>query len=167
MPKASPWEGGFGAVQTVEGFPLGGSCRRRRLMRGQVWNSFPFIATSSGSLRSPPSGPFGLRPFPHTVGNHPSRGRLWCGADCRRLPPGGKLSPQATDEGAGLGWLSIRRHLIRPFGPPSPQGEGFRGCVANLQTPIYPPSHHKATPVRQCRTGVKNENRNFTCAPWS
>ena len=24
-------------------------------MRGQVWNSFPFIATSSGSLRSPPS----------------------------------------------------------------------------------------------------------------
>lgn len=34
------------------------------------------LPTSSASLRSAPSGPFGLRPFPHTVGNHPSRGRL-------------------------------------------------------------------------------------------
>ena len=52
------------------------------------------------------------------------------------FPLGGELSAKQTDEGAGLGWLSIRRHLIRPFGPPSPQGEGFRGCIANLQTQI-------------------------------
>ena len=39
--------------------------------------------------------------------------------------PKKRLSPRAADEGAGLGQLSLRRHLIRPFGPPSPQGEGF------------------------------------------
>ena len=48
-------DGKLGFVGIAKGFPLGGSCLRSRLMRGQVWNSFPFIATSSGSLRSPPS----------------------------------------------------------------------------------------------------------------
>ena len=62
LTKPSTWEGGFGAVQTAEGFPLGGSWHGRAV----------------------------------------------------------------TDEGAGPGQLSVRRHLIRPFGPPSPQGEGFQ-----------------------------------------
>ena len=78
---------------------------------------------SSESLPTLLSAP---QTFPHTVGNHPLRGRLWHGADCRRLPPrGGSWHGEAvTDEGARLGWLSFRRHLIRLFGSPSPQGEG-------------------------------------------
>ena len=65
LTKPSTWEGGFGAVQTAEGFPLGGSWHGRAV----------------------------------------------------------------TDEGAGPGQLSVRRHLIRPFGPPSPQGEGFQNVL--------------------------------------
>ena len=65
-------------------------------------------------------------------------GEFGCGADYRRLPLGGKLSPQATDEGAGLGQLSLCCHLIRPFGPPSPQGEGFGSLHP---PPPLPPSH--------------------------
>ena len=91
----------------------------------------------------------------------PVGGRLWCGADCRGLPLGGKLSAKQTDEGAGLGWLSIRRHLIRPFGPPSPQGEGFRGCVANLQTPIYEPERSPSSPKNLNALRVVNSS---TCS---
>ena len=46
----------LGFVGIAKGFPLGGSCLRSRLMRGQVWNGFPFIATSSG-----PSGHLPLK----------------------------------------------------------------------------------------------------------
>mgnify|MGYP004660580575 CR=1 FL=1 len=52
--------------------------------------------------------------------------------DCQRLPLGGKLSAKQTDEGVGLEQLSVHRHLIRPFGPPSPQGEGF-GTVQTVE----------------------------------
>ncbi len=78
------------AVETAEGFPPRGSCLRSRLMRGQVQDSFSFVATSSGPSGHLPALLSATQTFPHTVGNHPSRGRLWCGADCRRLPPRGK-----------------------------------------------------------------------------
>ena len=76
----------------------------------------------------------------------PLGGRLWCGADCRGLPLGGKLSAKQTDEGAGLGWLSIRRHLIRPFGPPSPQGEGFTPPSPPPWRPWPPPFSPSSAP---------------------
>ena len=58
------------------------------------------------------------------------------------FPLGGSWHGGAvTDEGAGPGQLSVRRHLIRPFGPPSPQGEGFQKFLLITKPPIYRPAY--------------------------
>jgi len=52
-----------------------------------------------------------------------------------------KLSPKVTDEVLPQYDFAEKflentlpaAHLIRPCGAPSPQGEGFSGCVANLK----------------------------------
>ena len=87
---------------TDEGAGLGQFSLRRHLIRFASLTTFrPFCLLRLPSLLWFAFGGYPTRPeichrhisfsgSPHTVGNHPSRGRLWCGADYRRLPLKGK-----------------------------------------------------------------------------
>ena len=106
------------SVQTIEGFPLGGSCLRSRLMRGQVWNSFPFVATSSTALRSATSGSFGC-----------SACHLYCGSPS-------VVIPLALNYATGI--VLSRAHPT-PWGI-TPQVQGFRKSVQTCNSPCKTPS---------------------------
>src|SRR5699024_7007764 len=88
------------------GFPLGGSCRRRRLMRG----SLPASTTPAQSRFRLPTNLSALH-----------RGKA--SGSLQRLPPGGKLSPQATDEGKSPGTHNPRPNPFqqaKAAGPENP-----------------------------------------------
>ena len=72
-------------------------------MRGQVQDGFPFVATSSASLRSAPSGPFGCFAC-----------HLFCGAPAAFIP-------LALKYAAGI-FLSLAHPTLWGI---TPQGEGF------------------------------------------
>ena len=122
------------------GFPLGGSCQRPRPLtdEGEVYGAVPQAGSCRTLAPHPACGhlsPRGKAPSGQPQDTCPSSGLRppspkGEGSKAGHLPPRGKAPKRATFPPRGKApkrAAPAHPPLIRPFGPPSREGEGF--CV--------------------------------------